>query len=155
MQDLNVEKEDNEIKEPKLIIWGAIIIFGFSIILVAFCFKFMVDNISNITASSTVFIIFVSLILLPIVGNAAKHITVVTVACKDKISLAINVVIGSSIQIALLVLLFVIVFSWIIGQDCIMLYFNNFLIAVLFVAMLLINYFIQDGKSSKFSFLYR
>ena len=76
-------------------------------------------------------------------------------ACKDEISLAINIVIGFSIQIALLVLLFVIVLSWIIGQDCMILYFDTFLITVLFVAMLLVNYFIQDGKSSKFSFLYR
>ena len=154
VQDLNIKKEDNEIKEPKLIIWGAIITFGFFTVLVAFCSKFMVDSISDIIASGTVSTTFVSLILLPIIGNTAKHTTIVTVACKDKISLAINIAIGSNIQIALLVLPFVVILSWIIGQDCITLYFNTFLIAVLFVTMLLVNYFIQNGKSSKFSSLY-
>jgi len=155
MQDLNAEKEDNGIKEPKLMIWGAIIAFGFSTVLVAFCSEFMVDSISDVTASGIVSTIFVSLILLPIVGNATEHATVVTVAYKDEMNLAINVVIGSSIQIALLVLLFIVILSWIIGQDCMTLYFNTFLITVLFVAVFLVNYIIQDGKSSKFSFLYR
>ena len=155
MQDLNAEKEDNEIKEPKLMIWGAIIAFGFSTVLVAFCSKFMVDSISDITASSTVSTIFVSLILLPIIGNTAKHTIAITVACKDKMSLAINIAIGSNIQITLLVLPFIIILSWIIDQDCMTFYFNTFLVAVLFVTMLLVNYFIQDSKSSKFSFPYR
>ena len=134
-------------------IWGAIITLGLSTALVALCSEFMVDSIGDVTASGTVSTTFVGLILLPIVGNAAEHATAVTVACKDKMNLAINVAIGSSIQIALLVLPFVVVLGWIRGQDCMTLYLDTFLIAVLFVAVLLVNYLIQDGKSSKFSFL--
>ena len=48
VQDLNAEKEDNEIKEPQLTIWGAIITLRFSTALVAFCSEFMVDSISNL-----------------------------------------------------------------------------------------------------------
>ena len=59
---------------------------------VAFCSKFMVNSIGDITASGTVFITFVGLILLLIVGNAAEYIIAVTVAYKVKMSLAINVV---------------------------------------------------------------
>ena len=79
--------------------------------LVAFCSEFIVNNISDIIASGTVFTTFVSFILLLIIKNAAKYITAVIVACKDKISLAINIVIRSSIQIALLVLPFVVILS--------------------------------------------
>ena len=64
---------------------------------VAFCSEFIVNSISNITVSDTVFITFISLILLPIVRNTTEYIIVVTVAYKDKISLVINVVIKSSI----------------------------------------------------------
>ena len=77
--------------------------------LVAFCFKFIVNSISDVTASGTVFTTFISLILLLIIRNAAKYIIAVIVAYKDKISLVINVVIKSSIQIALLVLPFIII----------------------------------------------
>ena len=57
------------------------------------------------------------MILLPIVGNAAEHATAVTVAVKDKMDLAIGVAVGSSMQIALLVLPLIVVIGWIIGID--------------------------------------
>ena len=97
IQDLNTEKEDNKIKEPKLTIQGAIITLRFSTMLVAFYSKFMVNSISNIIVSGTISTTFISLILLLIVRNATKHIIVVIVACKDEISLVINVAIKSSI----------------------------------------------------------
>jgi Ca2+:H+ antiporter len=144
-------EEDDEIDEPQLTVWGALVTLAISTTLVAFCSEFMVDSISEVTASGTVSTTFVGLILLPIVGNAAEHATAVTVACKDKMDLAIGVAVGSSMQIALLVLPFVVVIAWIMGRDCMTLYFDTFQIAVLFVAVLLVNYLIQDGKSRKFS----
>ena len=91
--------------------------------------------------------VFVGLILLPIVGNAAEHATAVTVACKDKMDLAIGVAVGSSMQIALLVLPFVVVLGWIIDVDTMTLNFDGFQIAVLFVSVLLVTFLISDGKS--------
>ena len=111
MQNLNVEKEDDKIKEPKLIIWGAIITLGLSTVLVALYSEFMVNSISNITASGTISTTFIGLILLLIIRNATKHVIAVIVAYKDEISLAINVAIRSSIQITLLVLPFIIILS--------------------------------------------
>lgn len=57
------------------------------------------------------------MILLPIVGNAAEHATAVTVAIKDKMDLSIGVAVGSSMQIAMLVLPFIVVLGWIMGKD--------------------------------------
>ena len=88
---------EDEIKKPKLIIWGAIITLKFFTVLVAFCSKFMVDSISDIIVSSTVSTTFISFILLLIVGNAAEYTTVVIAACKNKMSLVINIAIGFSI----------------------------------------------------------
>ena len=70
-----------------------------------------------------------------------------TVAVKDKMDLAIGVAVGSSMQIALLVLPLVVVLGWIIGKNDMTLLFDGFQITVLFVAVLLVNYLIQDGKS--------
>ena len=64
---------------------------------------YVVDSIDMV--SSGVSSEFIGLILLPIVGNAAEHAIAVTVACKDKMDLAIGVAVGSSMQIALLVCL--------------------------------------------------
>jgi len=96
---------------------------------------------------------FIGLILLPIVGNAAEHATAVTVAIKDKMDLAIGVAIGSSLQIALLVLPLMVMFSWwgvgagVGNEGSLTLAFDGFQVSVLFIAIVLVNYLIQDGKS--------
>jgi Ca2+:H+ antiporter len=141
------EEEEDEIEEPQLSVIGALITLAISTTLVAFCSEFMVSSIHGITETGAVSTTFVGLILIPIVGNAAEHATAVTVAVKDKMDLSIGVAVGSSMQIALLVLPLVVVLGWILDKDCMTLYFDTFQIAILFVAVLLVNYLIQDGKS--------
>ncbi|KIW13674.1 calcium/proton exchanger [Exophiala spinifera] len=142
-----VEEESEEPEEPNLSVWVAIATLAASTVLVALNAEYLVDSINDITCGGGVNKNFVGLILLPIVGNAAEHATAVTVAVKDKMDLAIGVAVGSSLQIALLVLPFVVVLGWIIGKDDMTLFFDGFQIAVLFVAVLLVNYLIADGKS--------
>jgi calcium/proton exchanger cax len=77
----------------------AIILLLFSTGLVAVCANFMVDSIDSVTQHTVLSDTFVGLILLPIIGNAAEHVTAVTVASKNKMDLAIGVAVGSSIQI--------------------------------------------------------
>ena len=141
------EDKPEEPETPQLSLTIAILTLLISTVLVALNAEYLVDSINAITCgSSGISKNFVGLILLPIVGNAAEHATAVTVAVKDKMDLAIGVAVGSSMQIALLVLPFTVVLGWIIGQDM-TLYFDGFQISVLFVAVLLVNYLIQDGKS--------
>lgn len=59
--------------------------------------EFLVDSINGLTASGAISKEFVGVILLPIVGNAAEHVTAVTVSVKDKITLSLGVAVGSSI----------------------------------------------------------
>ncbi|KAH9881952.1 hypothetical protein J1614_001123 [Plenodomus biglobosus] len=141
------EEEEDEFETPQLSVVGALITLAFSTTLVAFCSEFMVSSIDGLTATGGVSTTFVGLILLPIVGNAAEHATAVTVAIKDKMDLSIGVAVGSSMQIALLVFPVIVILGWILGKDCMTLYFDTFQIAVLFVSVLLVNYLIQDGKS--------
>ncbi|CRG90611.1 Vacuolar calcium ion transporter [Talaromyces islandicus] len=145
--ELPEEEEDKE--EPQLHFYVAILTLVISTVLVALCAEFMVDAIDAITSgNSGISKTFVGLILLPIVGNAAEHATAVTVACKDKMDLAIGVAVGSSMQIALLVLPLIVVIGWIMGVDDMTLDFGDgFQVTVLFVTVLLVNYLIADGKS--------
>lgn len=55
---------------------------------------------------------FIGLILLPIVANAAEHVTSVWMAMKDKMELTIGVCVGSSIQLATFVIPFLVVVGW-------------------------------------------
>ena len=146
-QQTPVRQPEEEREEPQLTKWVAMFTLAAATALVALCAEYMVDSIDAITQGGTVSRTFVGLILLPIVGNAAEHATAVTVACKDKMDLAIGVAVGSSMQIALLVIPFTVVLGWIMGKDDMNLAFDGFQIAVLFVAVLLVNYLISDGKS--------
>lgn len=152
-QEASSESSENppEQEEAQLKLWVAIMTLAISTAFVGICAEFMTSAINKISppdGSGKLSRTFVGLILLPIVGNAAEHATAVTVAIKDKMDLAIGVAIGSSMQIALLVIPFVVVLGWILGNENMNLAFDGFQIAILFVAVLLVNYLIQDGKSN-------
>ncbi|PWW79843.1 calcium/proton exchanger [Tuber magnatum] len=142
------KRNHEEKEEPSLTLWAAVILLAVSTALVAICAECLVDSIDHLVTSAGISRVFVGLILLPIVGNAAEHATAVTVAAKDKMDLSIGVAIGSSMQIALLVIPFIVVLGWIIGEDEMTLYFDGFQVMILFVSVLLVNYLIQDGKSN-------
>lgn len=126
---------------------AAVMLLLISTGLVAFCAELLVDAIPGMIANTTVSQTFIGLIILPIVGNAAEHVTAVTVATKNKMDLAIGVAIGSSIQIALFVTPFVVILGWIMHKDM-SLYFNLFETVSLFVSVFVINFLILDGRSN-------
>lgn len=86
--------------EPQMSRTAAVVMLLMSTVLVAVCAEFLVDAIPSMLANgSPVSEAFIGLIILPIVGNAAEHVTAVSVATKNKMDLAIGVSVGSSIQI--------------------------------------------------------
>lgn len=116
-------------------------------VMVAICAEFLVDSIDSIVESAHISKTFVGLILIPIVGNAAEHVTAVVVAYKGKMDLAINVAIGSSMQIALFVTPFLVILGWILDEKM-TLHFQGFETIIFFISVLIVNYLIQDGKSN-------
>ncbi|KAF1826375.1 Calcium/proton exchanger [Dissoconium aciculare CBS 342.82] len=127
---------------------AAVILLLCSTALVAVCAEFMVDAIPEMIANSpSVSQAFIGLIILPIVGNAAEHVTAVTVATKNKMDLAIGVAVGSSIQIALFVTPIVVLLGWILHTDM-SLYFNLFETVSLVATAFVINFLILDGRSN-------
>ncbi|CAI6325832.1 unnamed protein product [Periconia digitata] len=116
-------------------------------VLVSVCADFLVGSIDSIVESAHISRTFIGLILIPIVGNAAEHVTAVVVAAKGKMDLAINVAIGSSLQIALFVTPALVILGWIMNRDM-TLHFQGFETVVFFLSVLVVNYLIQDGKSN-------
>jgi len=92
--DEQEEKEEDNISRTT-----AIVLLLVSTGLVALCADFMVEAIDAVTTGTGLSATFVGLIILPVVGNAAEHVTAVTVAIKNKMDLSIGVAVGSSIQI--------------------------------------------------------
>ncbi|PTB70756.1 Ca2+ transporter [Trichoderma citrinoviride] len=140
-------EDDEEEEEPQLHFYVAVGLLAGATAIIALCAEFMVGSIDAITANGGLSEEFVGLILLPIVGNAAEHATAVTVAVKDKMDLAIGVAVGSSMQVALFLIPLLVVIGWGMGIEEMNLSFDTFQVAVMFVAVLLVNYLIGDGKS--------
>ncbi|KAG1849242.1 calcium proton exchanger [Suillus subluteus] len=115
--------------------------------LIAVTAEFLVDSINGLTESRAISKEFIAVILLPIVGNAAEHVTSVTVSLKGNITLSLGVAVGSSIQIALFVIPFIVTLAWIMGKPLTFL-FDPLESIVLFVSVLTVNYVVQDGKSN-------
>ncbi|TKA62409.1 hypothetical protein B0A55_11864 [Friedmanniomyces simplex] len=126
---------------------AAIVLLLLSTCLVAVCAEFMVAAIPAMIDNSPVSEAFIGLIILPIVGNAAEHVTAVTVAAKNKMDLAIGVAVGSSIQIALFVTPIIVLLGWILGREM-SLYFNLFETISLFVTAFVVNFLVLDGRSN-------
>jgi Ca2+:H+ antiporter len=127
--------------------WAAGVLLVVITIAVAVCAEYLVDSIDSIVETAHISKTFIGLILIPIVGNAAEHVTAVVVAYKDKMDLAIGVAIGSSLQIALFVTPFLVVLGWIMGRSM-TLHFETFETVAFFLAALVVTLLIQDGKSN-------
>ena len=126
--------EEEHILSP----WAAAVALCVVTIIVAVCAEFLVDSIDSIVEKANISRTFIGLILIPIVGNAAEHVTAVIVSYKSKMDLAIGVAIGSSMQIALLVTPFLVILGWIIGQPM-TLQFQTFETVIFFLSVLIVN----------------
>ncbi|KAL1980125.1 hypothetical protein VTN96DRAFT_4614 [Rasamsonia emersonii] len=141
-----VEIKENEDK-PRLPRASAIILLLVTTGLVAACAEFLVDSIDYLVDSTGISQAFIGLIILPIVGNAAEHVTAVTVASKNKMDLAIGVALGSSIQIALFVTPVIVLLGWCLNTEM-SLYFSLFETISLFASAFIVNYLMLDGRSN-------
>lgn len=126
---------------------SAIAVLFLSTILVSICADYLVGTIDEIVQTSGLSKTFIGLIIIPIVGNAAEHVTAIYVAYHNKMDLAIGVAIGSSLQIAIFVTPFLVLVGWFMDVPM-SLYFSMYETAVIFVAVFITNSLILDGSSN-------
>lgn len=95
------EAENEDDAEAQISPWTAAGLLLVITVLVSFCADILVGSIDELVESTGISKTFVGLILIPIVGNAAEHVTAVVVTMKNKVDLAIGVSLGSAIQISI------------------------------------------------------
>jgi Ca2+:H+ antiporter len=91
--------------------------------------------------------LFVGVVLVAIIGNAAEHYSAITAARRDQMTLAVEISVGSSAQIALLVAPVVILYSFAIGHPM-SLIFNPFEITAVALSVLATSIVVVDGESN-------
>lgn len=90
--------------------------------------------------------IFVGVVLVALVGNAAEHSTAVLMAIKNKMDLAIGIAVGSSLQIALFVAPLLVFASYFFGTP-LDLIFTPFEVAAVSMSVLVLGFVAMDGES--------
>ena len=94
----------------------AITILVISTAVVALLSEFLVGTIENVRDSVGLTEVFVGVIVVAIVGNAAEHSAAILMAMKNKMDLSVGIAIGSSLQIALFVAPVLIFLSYLFGR---------------------------------------
>ncbi|PON32532.1 Calcium/proton exchanger CAX [Parasponia andersonii] len=138
------DEEAPEISKWESIVWLSILTAWISVLS-----EYLVDAIEGASVRMHIPVAFISVILLPIVGNAAEHAGAVMFALKDKLDISLGVAIGSSTQIAMFGIPFCVVVGWIMGRPM-DLNFQLFETATLFITVLVVAFMVQEGTSNYF-----
>ena len=85
--------------------------------------------------------------MIAVIGNAAEHYSAITAARRDQMTLAVEISIGSSAQIALFVAPLLVLYSFAIGQPMSLL-FNAFEITAITLSVLATAIVVVDGESN-------
>ena len=115
---------------------------------VAVVAEFLVGAIDGVAREAGMSTVFIGVILVAVVGNAAEHSTAVLVAMKNKMDLAINIAVGSSIQVALFVAPVLALLSYGIGPEPMDLVFTPMEIVSVGASVGIIALIAQDGETN-------
>ena len=115
--------------------------------LVALMSEMLVGSLEPATQQLGLTQVFVGVILVALVGNAAEHSTAVMMALKNKMDLAYGIAVGSSLQIALLVAPLLVFASYLFGTP-LDLIFTPFEVAAVTISVLIVGFVAVDGESN-------
>jgi Ca2+:H+ antiporter len=91
--------------------------------------------------------VFVGVILVALVGNAAEHSTAVLMAAKNKMDLSVNIAVGSSIQIAMFVAPLLVFLSYALGPVPMDLHFTSMEVVAVVLSTGVMALVSLDGES--------
>lgn len=136
--------DEEESGSPEYSGWLCVVFLALTTVLISIESELLVATLEPTAVKWHLSQAFISVILIPIVGNAAEHATAIIMAYKNKMDIAIGVAVGSSIQISLFVMPFLVIVSWILGLG-LDLQFSAFASVVLFSSVLVVMSLVFHG----------
>lgn len=116
--------------------------------LVAWMSELLVGSVQDAAEAFGMTRVFVGVIVVAVVGNAAEHSSAVMMAMKNKMELSMGIAIGSSLQIALFVAPVLVIVSHFIGPQPMDLVFTPAEVLAVFLAVLITGQIASDGESN-------
>jgi Ca2+:H+ antiporter len=115
---------------------------------VAIMGELLVESVEHAADTLGMSSVFVGVIVVAIVGNAAEHSTAVLVAMKNKMDLSFTIAVGSGIQIALFVAPLLVFSSMALGHDHPLdLHFTLMEIVAVVISIIVLAQVAQDGQT--------
>ncbi len=125
---------------------GAMLTLLVSTVVVAWMSEILVSVVEAASEAMGLTDVFVGIIVVAVIGNAAEHSSAVMMALKDKMDVAFGIAVGSSIQIALFVAPVLVLCS--LGMDKPMdLVFSEPEVMAVIISVLVVGQISQDGES--------
>ncbi|MGC1422571.1 MAG: calcium/proton exchanger [Terracidiphilus sp.] len=114
--------------------------------LIAVLSEMLVNQISAAQHALGLSSMFVGVVIVATVGNAAEHSTAIMMAHKNKMDLTLSICIGSSVQVALFVAPVLVFASYLLGNPM-QLFFSPLEIAGIALATLTLEMIVNDGET--------
>jgi len=131
---------------PKQPLWIPALSLLVSTILIAALSEMLVHEISAAQHALGLSSMFVGVVVVATVGNAAEHSTAILMAHKNKMDLSLSICIGSSVQIALFVAPVLVFASFLLGNPM-QLVFSPLEIAGIALTVLTLEMIVNDGET--------
>jgi len=141
------EDEQEEEESASLTAWCSLLLMALCTLVVAVNSEFLVDAIDAVVRSCGIPVSFIGVILLPIAGNACEHAAAIRFAMQDRPGLAIGIAVGSSTQVALLVVPFSVLVGWAMDKPM-NLDFGALHTVVVTLSILVVLTLLLDGRSN-------
>jgi Ca2+:H+ antiporter len=122
-------------------------VLSIAVVLVAVLSEILVNAVEPLIRAQGLTELFVGVVIVPIIGNAAEHLVAVDMALKNRMELALGVALGSSMQIALFVAPLLVFISLALGHE-LTLVFNQFELAALAAGVIIAILISLDGESN-------
>ncbi|HVG21279.1 MAG TPA: cation transporter, partial [Blastocatellia bacterium] len=125
----------------------AVVILVAATALIAWMSELLVHAVEPASKAVGLTEIFVGVVVVAVIGNAAEHSTAVLMAVKNQMDLAYHIAVGSSMQIALFVAPVLVFLSYAIGQPMNLL-FTTFEVITVGLAVAIVSLVAVDGESN-------
>ncbi|EGN95128.1 hypothetical protein SERLA73DRAFT_187449, partial [Serpula lacrymans var. lacrymans S7.3] len=144
MEPIEESDEGPEEGVSNLPIYISVILLVVTIGLLVVTLEWLIESIDDLTVNGQISKEWIGLILIPVLsGNTIERIESIVQATRAKIYLAIESTVGSSIEIALLIIPLVICVAWGTGKPLSFL-FDPYECIILFLSVLMLNYLMNN-----------
>jgi Ca2+:H+ antiporter len=135
--------------EAKWTVKKSVTVLFFATLAVAWMSDILVRSIEPVALELGWTQLFIGVVVVALVGNAAEHTSAILMAARDKMDLALQISIGSATQIAMFAAP-VLVLASVLFPHPMSLVFDTFELAAIILSVLIVNLVVGDGESNWF-----